>query len=250
MKQSYKVKILAQVGDEEPFMDGVIEAGTLRVAINNDYSMFGLAEDKGDSAGKMAGLALEILLDDVQTNLSSREYTQASSYEKHVLGTRCIEESFENINDFLLSQGGAASGDRRGLALSALQVVQGECSFIHADEHCCLHFHDGKLMNLSQINRSDDDRKTLLGVGETLHIKVNQLSMTSSDLLLSCGCELFRYVPEDFLRVTLSRFMENPEMAMRQITSKAQRNGMQGRPLLIIVTLQNTNEKSKSWFGR
>lgn len=251
MNQSYSVNILAQVSEGELISEGMSGHGSQRVAINNAFSFFGLAEDKGDPTGQSAHLALEILLDDIQTNLSSREYEQATEYEKHVQGTQCIEESFENINDYLITQGtNQSSVEKRGVALSVLQVIHGECSFIHADEHCCLHFREGKLMNLSQINSSDDDPKTLLGITETLHIKINQLSMTSNDLLLSCSHDLFHYVTEDFLRVTLSRFMESPEMAMRQITSKAQRNGMQGKPLLIMVAVKKAAEKPKSWFGR
>ena len=251
MNQSYSLNILAQLNDNEPVTEGMSEHGSKIIAINNTYSYFGLADDKDDSTARSARLALEILQDDIQINLSSREYAQATNYEKHVLATHCIQESFENINDYLISQGNSAPASaRHGVALSVLQVLHGECSFIHADEHCCLHFSEGKLNNLTQADSDDGDSKTLLGVSDNLNIKVKQLTLASSDLLITCTHELLQCVTEEFLRVTVSRFLESPDMLLRQINSKAQRNGMQGKPLLIIVAIKMVDEKPKGWFGR
>ncbi len=250
MNQSYSLNILAQLNDDEPVTDGMSEHGSKILAINNTYSYFGLADDKDDSSGSSARLALEILQDDMQINLSSREYAQATDYEKHVLATQCIQESFENINDYLITQGkSAAQNAKHGVALSVLQVTHGECSFIHADEHCCLHFREGKLKNLTQTDSAAGDQ-TRLGVSEDIQIKVKEVSLASSDLLITCTHELLQCVSEEFLRVTVSRFLESPDMLLRQINSKAQRNGIQGKPLLIVVSIKMVDEKPKGWFGR
>ncbi len=252
MNQAYNsVSIQAQSIEGEPITDGVTRNRSQVVAIDNQFSLVGIAEDKADQTGEAARLSLEILLDDIQTNLSSREYEQASDYNKHVLATRCIQESFENINDYLISQGNSGvSAEHKGVAMSVMQVIHGECSFIHADEHCCLHFREGKLMNLSQTKSTKDNPENLLGITETLNIKINQLSITSDDLLLICKHDLLQHITPEYLRVTLSRFQDNPQMAMRQITSKAQRSAMQDKPLLVIVTLNQMTEKPKSWFKR
>jgi hypothetical protein len=251
MNMQYSISILAQAGEEEPITEGMTGQGSQVVAIDNQFSLFGLAEDKADQAGKTSRLSLEILLDDIQTNLSSREYAQASNDAKHVMATHCIQESFENINDYLISQGSSiVPAEHEGVALSVMQVIHGECSFIHADEHCCLHFREGKLMNLTQAKSTEDSPKTLLGITGTVNIKLNQLSITPGDLLLTCNHELLQHVTPEYLRVTMMRFQDSPQMAMRQITSKAQRSGMQGKPVLVIVTINQITDKPRSWFKK
>jgi hypothetical protein len=245
------VSIQAQIGEGALITEGLVGNGSQWVAIDNQFSLFGLAEDKADENGKAARLSLEILLDDIQTNLSSGEYEQATSYEKHVLATRCIEESFENINDYLINQKSLqSSASYKGVAMSVLQVIHGECSFIHPDEHCCLHFREGKLKNLSHHKNSDTDSASLLGISEFLPIRIGQLSVAANDLILTCNRELLQYADEEYLRVTLSRFQDSPQMAIRQITSKAQRGGMKTRPLLIMVTINQPAEKPGGWFKR
>jgi hypothetical protein len=245
------VSILAQAGEGDLISDGLIGYGSQWVAIDNQFSLFAVAEDKGDEMGKAAQLSLEILLDDIQTNLSSSGYGQATDDEKHVLATRCVEESFENINDYLISQSsGGQSASSKGVALTVMQVIQGQCSVIQADEHCCLHFCEGKLNKLGHHNSSDNAHKTLLGLSESLPITSNQLTLNTNDLLLTCKHDLLKHVDEEFLRVTLTRFQDNLQMAMRQITSKAQRSGMQGKPLLVIMKINQLAEKPKSWFKR
>jgi hypothetical protein len=252
MNQQFIVKILAQTGDDYPVSEGLSGHGPHMVAIDNQYSFFGLAEDLTDADGTVARVALEILLDDVQTNLGSREFEQATEYEKHVLGSRCIEESFENINDYLMDQEFAQSGDaqHKGVAMSVMQVLHGQCSFVHAAEHCCILFRDGQLKFLNRAQDSADKVNTRLGVTQALNIQINQIALAAKDILLICNWQLLHYVDEEFLRVTLARFEDTPDMAIRQINSRSSRAGMQQKPLLALVTLSAGAEKSKGWFHR
>jgi hypothetical protein len=251
MSSQLGVSILAQASEEDPISGGLIGNGPQWVTIDKKFTLFAVAEDKSDESGKLARLALEILLDDIQTNLSSGEYDQATDYEKHVLATRCVEESFENINDYLISQSSSGvSGSRKGVALTVMQVIHGQCSFINADVHPCLHFQEGKLYKLNHHISADRFDKGVLGISESLAIKSNQLVVSANDLLLTCSQELLKHVDEEFLRVTLTRFQDSPQMAMRQITSKAQRSGMQGKPLLIIMAINQLVAKPRSWFKR
>lgn len=251
MNLQHSTSILAQAGEGEPITDGLIGNGALWVGIDNQYSLFGLAEDKFDETGKSARLSIEILLDDVQTNLSSGEFVQATDYEKHVLATHCIEESLQNINDYLVHLNSPESpATRRGVALTVVQVIHGQCSILHAAEHCCLHFREGKLADLCLNTSLEENANTLIGMSESLTLNINQLAVTANDQLLICNRELLKYADQEYLRVTLSRFQDSPQMAIRQITSKTQRSGMQVKPILGMVSINQTPEKSKSWFKR
>jgi hypothetical protein len=251
MNPQHSVSIIAQTSKGEPISEGLIGNDSQWLLINNQYSLLALADDKFDETGQSARLSIEILLDDIQTNLSSGEYEQASNFDKYVLATRCIEESCENINDYLLSlSNGAESAIGKGVALTVMQIINGECSFIQADEYCCLHFHEGQLKNLNHNRNTDKFPQKLLGISDSLAIKASQLSLSVNDLLLICNDELLQYIDEEFLRVTLTRFQDSPQMAMRQITIKAQRSGMSTKPLLIIMLINQLEEKAKSWFKR
>lgn len=248
MSQQQGVSMLAQTSEGELVSKGSGGSGHHKVIIDETFSLLGLAGDHAEQPGTLASLALEILLDDMRTNLSSREYEQATGFEKHVITTRCIQESFENINDYLISQANPEdiTAGKNSVSLCALQITQGQCSFIHASDHCCMHYRHEKLVDLSK----KDKATTLLGLSSHPSIGSTEVNVSNRDILFICDMSLLQILDDEYLRVTLSRFQDSPEMAIRQINSRALRAGMQSKPIMALVTVSLQENKSKSWFKR
>lgn len=251
LKQS--IAILAQTSDGKLMNKGISDQGDNIIALDPELALLGLVRDVSEEEAEAARLAVDILLDDMQINLNSAEFEKSSQWEQHSFAARCLQESYENINDFLIQQGQqqADKSSPPTVDLTALQFIYGQCSFILSEAACCLHFHDGDISSLMSDTPAGNTVKTThLGVSTDNAFEVGTFEVSTDDLVMISSHELLKLLGQDFIRVTLSRFHDNAEMIIRQIISKAQRLGMSELPSIIIVTVLQTEPSKKGWLER
>ncbi len=243
LKQS--ITIVAQI-DNEQFSDKNIQVFAHdAVGINPQLGLMVLAAsaDQGDSDA--AAKSVEIMLDDMELNLKP---TRQES--RHIASevSRCIAESLENINEYLCFQTEriASIETDRGINLSVIQIQPNSISCGNIGNLNCVLFSNNEIVMLN----NDPVAEQKLGVNTSLQSKITEHDFVVGDILILSSPELMTQLGEDFVRVTLTRFNDNLEMAIRQINTRALHHGFKHKPTLILCRKTHSIEASRSWFSK
>ncbi len=188
--------------------------------------------------GQHGALALEVLQDDMSVNLPmALEQPAALDAARH-----CLLESLENINEFLLTQDGNTVTE-----LVAVQIVGDQLIAYVSGDLCLLRFRQDQIKCLFDEQKA----QTWLGVSAPLQAGLQNLELQQHDVLLLASHEVLKMIDPDFVRVTLGRFQGELNAALRQIDTRAQRNGLGRKPELLMCRIEQVlQKKSSGWFGR
>lgn len=243
MNLNERVTLCAQTQNGPFAEDGLHPSGRAVMAIYSEQGLLAFAQ--GDST--MAQLALEVLLDDMSLNLPAIDVTSSQAGSAVAL---CLSESLENINEYLNEQGGdsepSATDLPRGLSMACLQLLGNQLSYVQTGDLCCLHYSAQRLHALAD----DESAAQLLGLGLSIRPVIQQTELREGDVYILTSQRFVQLITLEFLRVTLSRFSDNLEMAMRQINTRALRNGLQQKPDILLCRIDPVSANTKSWLGK
>jgi len=245
MKLKESIDIVAQLGNEHFSEKNIQVDANNVVGINPELGLMVLAVSSSQSNSTAASKSVEIMLDDMELNLRS---TRKDSRQNTSVVSRCISESLDNINEYLCFQAerGASTETDRGVNLSVIQIQPNTISCGNIGNLNCVLFSNSEIVMLT--NESMMEQK--LGIKTSLESKIIEQDFAVGDILILSTPELMTQLGKDFIRITLSRFNENLEMAIRQINTRALHHGFKHKPTLILCRKIRSIEASRSWFNK
>ncbi|MBC8211925.1 MAG: hypothetical protein H8E21_12755 [Gammaproteobacteria bacterium] len=240
MNLNERVTLLAQLDSGLYTDSGIQSSDHQTVGIDLDAGLMVVAQ--GESA--LSRQSIEILIDDMQLNLVPQEGNkQPANYRAKL----CLQESLFNIHEYLLPRlsVNTASGLQQRVELGILQLAENTllCSSLGALS--CLRYRDNQLLELS--NRSST--KGRLGRDKTIQPFILEQDLQVGDILLLAHEHFLKEISLEFIRLTLSRFSDNLEMALRQINTRHARNGASRKPELLLCRIDQLMVQKRGWFN-
>ena len=230
------ITMLAQTEKGQFSEQGIHSCTDQVIGINPGLGLMVLAQVDSHEDKTAAHKAVEIMLDDMQLNLSS-------STAKH-----CLSESVDNINEYLCLQAESTElmYSNKGVDLSAIQIGKNGISSCSLGKLSSLKFSANELQFLGDESATQNK----LGVDVSLQASIVEQGFIEGDILFMSSSTLINQLGQDFIRITLSRFNDNLEMALRQINTRAQRHGLKLIPAVIVCRRNQHIGASRSWFNK
>ncbi len=248
MNQNDKFSYIAQNMDGQSIEQGLADGNGLALAINAELGLMAMAYAGHEQANPKQ--ALEILLDDMQLNLPASENRDVNT--DTVLATQCLAESYENINEFLLDTFArdGHSDQLRPVALAAIQFVNDKLSCAVVGDFCCLKFSDERINTLNDIYEVNLKGDSTLGSKSDFRVNMTQHGVKAGDFIMLTTLKVIHAVGEEHIRLTLSRFHDNLDMALRQINTRAAKRGLEQKPAMIIARAESPVVKKRGWLNK
>lgn len=238
MALPYQIKFIGQSEMGDIVREGVLQSD--RYVLNVDSSQGLIALGEGEvMRSELVMKSVEILQDDMKTNLATMEdQTGAAS-----VASICLSESLANINEYLASK---LSIEDQGVALAALQLMPDYFSVTCLGPLQCFAVHAGGFRHLPFAEAAS------ARLGRTASIDVPPLrqSVTGGELVCITTAQDIASVGLDFMRLTLTRFTDNPDMILRQLNTRFNHEGIDRRPVLLLVSIGEPARSGRGWFAR
>ena len=237
MTQQKNLSIHIQLPDGRQVGAGIYEQNGRVVAVDERISLMLLTQSSADIEQPLALKAAEILIDDMQTNLSPDDNSTAE----------CLRESIDNIHEYLYQQQSEGLTTRADVA-TAMAVVQywnGRIFCMVTREFDCLLLQAGERVKQVNPNVSAD----LPGENTTFDAPILEQDVQRGDVVLIARSMDIETIGQDFVRMTLSRFSDNLEVALRQINQKASRKGLELSPTIILARIEKS-PLPQSWMDK
>lgn len=235
--------IMAQLTNGQVFNHGTEQFETQILSVNPKLGLIAMALGDDLSNNAPAPKSVEILLDDIELNLAANE-ERVTPLVSESLATLCLRESVDNINEYLFStlDQSQTQNSGKGIGLAAMLLLNNQLSCFTTSDICCFLFKDNQLSHL--IEPPDPDSAKQIGVDKAIQPQIVAREFYPGDILIMISAQDLNVLGLDFIRVTLSRFEDNLEMALRQITIRMHRNGLEQDPALILCCIKPVdNEK-------
>jgi hypothetical protein len=226
------ISLLAQQ-DEQLISEPGLHAGAHSASCFEAGGLLALA------SGEHGAIALEVLQDDMSLNLA-----QALQQSGGAVGgaSQCLGESLDNIHEFLQQK-----QSRSGVDLGVIQLAQKHFSAFVSGEICGARFR-GDMIKLLCDNAQS---QPLPGAQGAFTPQLVELDFQPADILLLTTQQAFDALESDFVRLTLARFNDNLHMALRQLNTRAMRNGLSRKPEMLLCRIDKPAQASNpGWFKR
>ncbi len=247
MNQLEHFTYLAQTAEGEVFSDGMELSNQVGIAIDPEQGLLVLSQGCSDIANPQQ--VMEILMDDMKVNLPPLESRDGSSDTE--LASRCLAESYENINEYLLDSPRANENPEKNcVALASIQLVNHRLSCAVVGDFCCLNYCAEKITTLNDIYDTHLRGDSALGLKTDFQMNITQHEILSGQVVFMAPLEVVQTVGEEHIRLTLSRFHDNLEMALRQINTRAAKRGLGSKPSLIFARVESSLKPKKGWLSR
>lgn len=235
------IKFIIQTGHDISTENGIQSDGALSIGLDTLHGLLSMARGRsGDAA--IAEKTLEILIDDMQLNLPTLQQKRGSKSPEIL----CLQESLENINEYLL-----VYAHERGLADTQWGVSLCAFQFSPSNVSCCVygdfqayHFREGQINALF----TQEMNNHLLGRDTAFQAEACEQTLQKGDVLAMISRDAMTALGNEFLRLTMSRFSDNLEMAQRQINARAQHEGLPSKPEFILLRVDQV-ESARKWLG-
>ncbi len=231
MGLSNRISIMAQLKNDQVFSHGTQHSGTQVLSVKQDLGLSVMALGYDHSNTVPAHEAVEILLDDIAINLDSKEKRKVLLTNES-LARLCLRESIDNINDYLVSNQGQRdpSKSEKMVGLGAILLQDNQVNCIATNDIYCFIFEGNELLPLVAPFGNPDP----IGADSSFQAEVVSHDYSRGNILIMISAKDLNTLGLDFVRVTLSRFEGNMEMALRQISVRMRRNGSKRDPALIL----------------
>lgn len=241
MAEQDDLTIVAQMPDHEDLQPGIHESADQIIGFEPNLGLIAISTSPLGSKSSPARVAMEILMDDMQTNIPQLKTQMGNT----ILGANCLQESLENINEYLYDQTASQFDTTQSTTtLTALQYLNGHLSFVIASGEKCLLFKNNQLNSISDIVSRP------LGGKPNYNSKVLHEAMSLGDTLFIAAIDVINTLEADFIRLTLSRFPENLDMVLRQLNTKFIRTGARQIPSIVVCRVNQVIDLKKGWIGK
>lgn len=252
MNQQDQVTFIAQTAAGEVFKEGIKSTRFQTVALNPQLGLIVLAEGQSKNLATTSDKVVEILLDDMQLNLS--EIDQHTNTKPADSALHCLIESFSNINEYLLSDTTQSAilddAEPEAVMLAAVHYSNQHISSCLTGHYALVLSASDDVADTTQSGYENSNKGIQLGVNAEIEPVVSQMGVHPGVVLLFSSIEVIEAVGIDHIRITLNRFKDNLDMALRQINTRAAHNGMMQKPVLVIARIEAVENRKKGWFAR
>lgn len=243
MKLNDRVTLFAQTKTGQITDEGIHSSGRELLGLSAELGLLVLAQGYPASAQ----ISLEILLDDMSLNQPAIDVNSSQAGAEAAL---CLSESLDNINEYLNSQTDTQTDDlaaeQGGVAMAAIMLLGNQLSCVQLGVLCCLRYSAEQLQAVTKESAVPDQ----LGQGQSIHPSILQHELVEGDIFILTTNKFVQEITLEFMRLTLSRFSDNLDMAMRQINTRALRNGLAQKPDIVLCRIDPISDSSKSWLGK
>ncbi|MCP3850506.1 MAG: hypothetical protein GY694_09750, partial [Gammaproteobacteria bacterium] len=155
----------------------------------------------------------------------------------------------DNINEYLYSQVGKQYDSTAEVAtqLSAFQYLNGLLSYVLGAGIRAFILNNNKLKELSN---EFSHLSGALGEKPMFESRVESTALMEGDILFIASSGDINTIGEEFIRITLSRFPKDLEIALRQINTKVARKGVSQIPGIILCRLEQNTGPKRSWVEK
>lgn len=232
MNSPSQVSFLAQTDTGQILHDGVIESEHVVIALNAELGLVALATGPTQTS-RSTMKSIEILEDDMMTNLPVST------------ASLCLTESLDNIHGYLKETSEMVSKET-GISMITMQIVNDRVSVASAGNFHCFCQHKGGYSSLLD----GTEQAGALGISQTFRSEPVEHFLAKGDLIVLVADADLQRIGPNFMRLTLSRFTDNPEMALRQINTRLSRQEDEQKPALIFVHVESLPEAKGGWLNR
>jgi hypothetical protein len=227
----YSYSYLAQVETGQKLSSGLFESEHGICLIDAELGLAALASGPAEHSTSPLK-SVQILQDDMHTNL-----TQISVQEG-------LLESFTNIHEYL--QNTNEFSDDHGIGLVALHAGEGEINVISSGGFQCLRVHQGQVSNLLK----GDTGFLQLGCRRAPALEQTHCEMVAGDLVVLISHADALRVGDDFMRLTLSRFANTPDVIVRQINTRLSNRMQRKTPSMLCLRCESVLAHKQGWLGQ
>ena len=237
--------IAAQIPGQKNLQPGIHATADQVIGFDSNLGLIAIATSPLSADSSPARIAIEILMDDMQTNIPQLK-THKRNINQASLGANCLRESLENINEFLYEKTASQFDTTHSVttSITALQLLNGHLSYLAGPGQTILLFKNNNLKRLSNIVSRP------IGDKPNYNSEIQQEVLSLGDILILTSIDDIKSVEEDFLRLTLSRFPENLDTVLRQINTKISHTGASQIPSIIICRVNQDADLKKSWISK
>ncbi len=231
----HNISLLAQQDGKSLTTDGIHAGGNNALCLDGARGLLAL------STGEASTIALEVLQDDMSVNmdLALRQVTGSTSGV-----SLCLQESLDNINEYLRQK---QADSNSALELGVIQLGNQQLSAYVCGSICAARYRAEQLEMLCDETRA----QPLPGAQAHYSPRLIELDFQVDDLLLLTTARVFDTLGADFIRLTLVRFHDNLQMALRQINTRALHHGLPDKPLVILGRIEKVEKNGAlNWFRR
>jgi hypothetical protein len=216
-----RCNFLAQDRAANRFVSGVAGDSGQVLGIDPDICLAVMAVAGGNQR-ESAELAMDILLDDMRTNL---EQITISKAVDEAPGLVCLRESLVNIEEYLREE---QLGE---VSLAAVQIdEEGRVSLAAAGD-LLFYLRGDKVLRLSA-----EETRPLGATEASSDPLLVELSVEQAACLLLLTAEDEAAIGMEFVKLSLARFCNTPEMLLRQLSVRGQRNKLARPPTALYVS--------------
>jgi len=228
-KHSYSY--LAQVETGQKLSSGLFEAEHGVCLIDDETGLAALAIGPAEHSTSPLK-SVQILQDDMHTNLAQ------------ITAQEGLLESFTNIHEYL--QNTNEFSDDHGIGLVALHAGAGEINVISSGGFQCLHVHNGQVSNLLKGEASF----LQLGCRRFPALEQAHCEVDAGDLVVLISHADALRVGDDFMRLTLSRFADTPDVIVRQVNTRLSNRMQRKTPSMVCLRCESVSATKQGWFGQ
>ncbi len=240
--------IIAQMPGQNEFVEGIYDAPAYVAGIDQSIGLMAISSSASTVETSPARMAMEILMDDMRTNVPQFAEDQTES-KIMALTVNCLQESLDNINEYLYSQVGRQYDSTAAVStqLSAFQYLNGLLSYVLGAGVKSLILRNNVLRELSNVS---SHLTGALGEKPLFESRVETEALVTGDIIFIASSGDISIIGEDFIRVTLSRFPKNLDTALRQINTKVARKGMPQIPGIMLCRIEQDIDLKRSWMNK
>ncbi|MCP4237115.1 MAG: hypothetical protein GY770_26630 [Aestuariibacter sp.] len=187
-------------------------------------------------------------MDDMRTNIPMLAKAKTES-KVAAMAVNCLQESLSNINEYLCSQADKLYGSTAVVAthLSAFQYLNGLMSYVLGAGVRAFIIRNN---NIKELSNAYSHLSGALGESTMIESHVETTTLIAGDILFIASSDDISIIEEDFIRITLSRFPDSLETALRQINTRVARKATSQAPGIILCRVMQNTVLKRSWVGK
>lgn len=247
MSTNLQLSIFSQLPDRQQVGEGVHITKEYVIGIHNDPGLLAIAKSQSAIYDSAAKKAIEILLDDMEVNLSATQ-TGLGRAKPGGFVKQCVQESLDNINEYLhfqLAKNQLSAQDAHA-SLALIQFFEGHFGYVIMSGFSCLLLRQGALTALGLAS----DSSCSLGENTNFEKIAESIPAQPGDIVVMAQKRDIHAIGMDYLRTTLLRFPDAIETALRQINTRVARDKTATEPGIMLARVDEQVIKKRGWMDK
>lgn len=247
MSTNYQLSIFTQLPDRQQVGEGLHPTKDYVIGTHSEPGLLAIAKSQSAIDDSAAKKTIEILLDDMEVNLSATQ-TGLGRAKPGGFVKQCVQESLDNINEYLHFQfaKNQLSVKDTQTSLALIQFFEGHFGYVVMGGFSCLLLRQGEMKALGLAS----DSSCSLGEKAIFENLAESIPAQQGDILVMAQKRDIHAIGMDYLRTTLSRFPDSIDTALRQINTRVARNKTINEPGIVLARVDEQSIKKRGWMDK